>query len=224
MIEYEVFKRRSILFDRLETFGFLRINDCFVIERVIYDGMLCRVKVTPSGEVIGKVYDTDLGEEYVNYRNESAEGAFVVGVRSAFEAFLKEIAEACSVEKLYIGAQANRINARIGAEYGVSPEFMWAKFPNFGVYRNPSSRKWFAIIMNIAKNKLIPDAEGEAEVMNLKLDALVPLYLGSGVYPCYHMNQKSWVSVLLDDAVSDDRIAEMIRISFENTVKSEKKK
>ena len=222
MIEREIFKRREILFDKLESFGFIRQNDDYFIERSLSPEMLCRVWITPLGEVIGKVYDAELCEEYVNYRNESAQGAFVVGVRQAFIAFLTEIATSCTALKVYIGEQANRVNALIAERYGVLPEFMWAKFPHFGVYRNADSRKWFSIIMNINKGKVVPGAEGEAEVMNLKLDDRAPDYLGEGVYPSYHMNHKSWVSVLLDDTLSDDRILEMIDISFRNSVKKRK--
>jgi len=221
MIEQEIFKRRTILFDKLESFGFLRENDVFTIERSIYGGMLCRVCISPLGEVVAKVFDPEIGEEYVNHRNDTAEGAFVVGVRNSVVGFLSEIAFACTESKIYIGDQANRINTHILARYAVSPEFLWAKFPHFGVYRNAESRKWFAIIMNIGKGKVLPGAEGEAEVMNLKLDDRVRDYLGEGVYPSYHMNHKSWVSVLLDGTLPDARIEEMIEISF---CHSEKKK
>ena len=222
MIEQEVFKRRTILFNKLESFGFLRENEDYILERHLCDGMLCRVCISSQGEVIGKVYDAELDEEYVNHRNDAATGAFVFGVRRAFEDFLREIAAACSVEKVYVGDQANRVNECIFTQYGVSPEFMWSKFPHFGVYRNADSRKWFAIIMNIDKGKVVHGASGEVEVMNLKLDDRAPDYLGEGVYPSYHMNHKSWVSVLLDDTLSDSRIVEMVEISFQNSVKKKK--
>ncbi|MBO4472857.1 MAG: MmcQ/YjbR family DNA-binding protein [Clostridia bacterium] len=222
MIEREIFERRTILFDRLESFGFIREKDDYIIERPIYVGMRCRVRVSPLGEVSAKVYDEELDEEYVNYRNETASGAYVIGIRRALVSFLTSIAEACSLERTYIGAQANRINAFIHDVYGVSPEFMWEKFPHFGVYRNADSRKWFAIVMNIRKAKVVPGAEGDAEVMNLKLDDRAADYLGEGVYPSYHMNHKSWVSVLLDDTLSDARIAEMIEISYQSSVKKKR--
>ena len=221
MIENEVFKRRSIQFEKLEKFGFIRTNDGYLIERDIYGEMRCSVLITTMGEVVGKVFDKELGE-YVLHRNEAATGAFVVGVRTSFEEFLREIARGVSAEKVYIGDQANRINALISERYDVSPEFMWEKFPHFGVYRNASSRKWFAIVMNIRKAKVVPGAEGDAEVMNLKLDDRAADYLGEGVYPSYHMNHKSWVSVLLDDTLSDARIAEMIEISYQSSVKKKR--
>lgn len=223
MIEQEVFKRRTLNFDALIPFGFVHEKGGYVIERMIYEGMLCRVTVNDDGEVRGKVFDVDLGEEYVNHRNESATGAYVVGVRAAFESFLREIADACCEKKRYIGAQADRIDRIIFETFGVSPEFLWAKFPHFGVYRDPATRKWFAIIMNVDKGKVVPGASGEVEVMNLKLDDRASSYLGEGVYPSYHMDRKNWVSVLLDDTAPDARIVEMLRISYENSDKKKKK-
>ena len=88
MLEREVFKRRTILFDKLEKFGFIRKNDCFVFEQKIYEGMIAKVTIFLNGEVCGEVYDEDFKEPYVNYRVESATGAFVVGVRNAYLALL----------------------------------------------------------------------------------------------------------------------------------------
>ena len=38
-------------------------------------------------------------------------------------------------------------------EYGVEPEYLWARFPDFAVLRRKDSKKWFGIIMNVNKNK-----------------------------------------------------------------------
>ena len=220
MLETEVFKRRTILFDKLEKFGFIRKNGCFFYERKIYEGMIAKVTISVSGEVSGEVYDEDFKEPYVNYRIEDASGAFVVGVRNAYLALLNEIAEAATQEKLYMGGQTNRIHAFIGEKYDVKPEFMWKKFPHFGVYRNAVTKKWFAIIMDIGRGKVFPGEEGEIEVMNLKLDDKAEDYVKQGAaHPSYHMNHKSWVTVVFDDGVPDRTIKEMIEISFQNSFK-----
>ena len=38
-----------------------------------------------------------------------------------------------------------------------------------------------------------------------------------GFYPAYHMNKKSWVSIILNDTVPDGDIQSLIRNSYENT-------
>ena len=78
--------------------------------------------------------------------------------------------------------------------------------------------------MNIRKSKVVAGGEGSVEVMNLKLDERAPEYLGEGVYPSYHMNHKSWVSVLLDDTLPDDLVKEMIDISYQCSCRGAKRK
>ena len=223
MIEEEIFKRKKIRYDLLEKCGFIRTKGGYLCERKIYPGMIARVSITSDGVVTGCVFDEDFGEPYVNHRLEGAEGAFVVGVRSAYEVLLREIAAAVTEDKRYLYDQTERVDGEISQRYGVSPEFLWEKFPGFGVYRHAENRKWFAIIMNIAKGKLFPDATGEVEAINLKLDRRAEEYLRQGALPAYHMNHKSWVTVPLDDSLPDDLIYEMIDISYENTLGKGKK-
>ena len=224
MIERETFARKIILFHKLEDFGFIRTNGEYVLEKKIFDGMIARISVDSLGNVSGEVFDEDFGEPYVNFRNQAAEGAFVVGVRNAYNALLSEIAECCTEKKVYVGDQPNAINRLIFERYGVRPEFLWKRFPYFGVYRNETSRKWFAIIMNVGRDKVVKGESGEVEVMNLKLDDCAKEYLQKGVYPSYHMNHKSWVTVLLDGALPDAIIAEMLSISYKNSFKTGKRK
>ena len=100
--------------------------------------------------------------------------------------------------------------------YQVEPEFLWEKFPNYGVFRNERSEKWFGIIVNIDKSKIIPKEKGEIEVLNVKLDDEVPTYLKQkGIYPAYHLSKKSWASIILDDTLSDTEIMQLMNISYE---------
>ena len=36
-----------------------------------------------------------------------------------------------------------------------------------------------------------------------------------GYYPAFHMNKKCWVSIILEDALSDEEIQNRIRFGFE---------
>lgn len=74
--------------------------------------------------------------------------------------------------------------------------------------------------MNIDKSKLIPEKTGEIEILNVKLDEKVPIYLEQkGIYPSYHLSKKSWVSIILDDTLTDEKIMQLIDISYENSDK-----
>ena len=223
-MEKEAFLRRRIAFDRLESFGFRYVDEVYRYERLILPDMLAIVTIRKDGEVSGKVYDADSHEEYVNYRIEGVQGAYIIGVKNAYEALLSEIAESVSDPLCYASAQANRIDDHIREKYGAEPEFLWKKFPHFGVYRNALSRKWFAIIMNISKSKVVSGASGEADVMNLKVDDRSDEFIEKGAYPSYHMNPKSWITVILDGSLSDELVEEMIAISYDHSVKDKQRK
>ena len=78
--------------------------------------------------------------------------------------------------------------------------------------------------MNIGRGKVVSGETGEVEVMNLKLDERADHYIAKGTYPSYHMNHKSWVTVILDGTLPDSLIEEMIEISYANSVAISKKR
>ena len=100
------------------------------------------------------------------------------------------------------------------------------KYPNYCVFRHPLSRKWFAIVMDVERRKLGLKGTGVLDVVNLKCD---PLLIGSlrkenGVFPAYHMSKSNWVSVSLNDCVSDEQVRFLLSMSYEAASPSKKMK
>lgn len=58
-------------------------------------------------------------------------------------------------------------------------------------------------------------------ILNLKIrqEDRKKLWAESGIYPAFHMNQKTWISIRLDDTLPDERIMELIGQSFQFTSK-----
>ncbi len=54
-------------------------------------------------------------------------------------------------------------------------------------------------------------------VMNLKIDPSMAetLQKEKGIYPAYHMSAKTWISIPLDDTLSDERVMELIAASHD---------
>ena len=115
-------------------------------------------------------------------------------------------------------SQRERIVQYIQDRYGAEPERLWARYPNYMVFRQPASRKWFAIIMDVARKSLDLEGEGTADVMDLKCgQALVGSLLAQdGFRPAYHMSKSSWISVLLDETVPDEQIYPLIKLSYDS--------
>ncbi len=74
--------------------------------------------------------------------------------------------------------------------------------------------------MNINKNKIIGNDNKEIEVINLMLHDKTNFYLNNkNIFPAYHMNKKNWVSIILDESLSNDEIINLVDISFNNSNK-----
>ena len=116
----------------------------------------------------------------------------------------------------------NRLELKqyIAETYGIEPDCPWSKNPNFEVYRHSNNKKWFALIMDIPRNRIGLHGTDIIDVVNLKCD---PLLLGSvrtesGIFPAYHMNKENWVTVALDGSASDEIIKMLLDVSYELTV------
>ena len=115
----------------------------------------------------------------------------------------------------------------IADEFDVAPDFPFddKKYKPYGVFRHKDSGKWFGLIMNLSRKSIVPSASDKdvVDVINLKRDfSLVEPY-PAGVYPAYHMNHKLWISVTLDDTLTDDVVFSLVSASFTATDRAAKR-
>ncbi len=104
----------------------------------------------------------------------------------------------------------------IAEQYGVEGEHPWMKYPSYTVFRHYGSQKWFALVMDIPRNKLGLAGSEDIDVLNVKCD---PILIGSlrgekGFYPAYHMSKTTWISISLDGSVEDEKIKWLLDMSF----------
>ncbi len=220
-IEEEIFKKRVIQFDLLLVYGFKKMKEKYIFSKnILHDSFRIDIIISSDSLVKGKIYDLTFNEEYINYRIESQQGEFVNRIRDEFKMILVDIRDYCSVANYFISDQANRITQCIIEKYHDMPEFSWDKYPGYGVFKNPSKGKWYAIIMNVNRSK-IGEGDLEVEILNVKLnpDKINYLLTKKGFYQAYHMNKKNWISILLDDTVGDDEVINYIEESYGYTIK-----
>lgn len=219
-IEEEIFKKSKPNFANLISYGFKKVNEKYIfIKKILSSSFEIRISITKTGEVTGKVFETDLDDEYLAYRIENNYGKFSSKIRICFEETLEDIKKQCFIEENFIYPQSNRISAIIKEKYQIEPEFLWKDDNKNAVFRNPNNKKWIGIIMNINKNKLTTE-DKDIEAINVKLDdAKIPeLIEQEGIYKAYHMNKKYWVTISLDDTLSDEEIMHYIEESYSYTV------
>lgn len=214
-IEEDVFKKAKIDLNKLIPYGFKKEGNNYILERNITDDFKAIITINKNNKLTGKIYDNSLEDEYLNFRVLEQNGEFVNNIRNSYKNLLIDIKSNCFYENEFIFDQSNRIANYILKKYNVNVEHLWDSAPNYGVFRNSKSNKWFGIIMNVDKNKIVKGDSIEVEILNVKLDDKVNLYLSKkGIYESYHMSKKNWISIILDDTLSDEEIIEMINISY----------
>ena len=214
-IESDIIENSNLIEKNLLPFGFSKGKNGYTYSKLFMnDSFRADIFIDRTGLVFGKVFEIELGEEYTNFRIEHATGKFINLVRDEYVQIIKDIADNCYQKQYFLFAQSNRIANYVYNIYKVMPEFLWEKTPNCGVFRNSTNGKWFGIIMNVDKSKIIPQNSGLVDVLNVKLDdEVLSLSNTPGIYPAYHMNKEKWVSIILDDTLSDEKIMDYISIS-----------
>ncbi len=119
----------------------------------------------------------------------------------------------------FICPQTKRIMVQVQEKYGNQLEYLWEKSPDTAVLRHEGNQKWYAVLMKISWDKLEKGREGQVEAVNLKHDQVADLLSKKGIYPAFHMNKRYWISVALDDTLSDEEVLELIEKSWNLTSK-----
>lgn len=214
-IEEELFKKYRVDFNILIDYGFSLKDDLYYLSKFIFDGDFeVRISISQDGILNAKIYDTSFGEEYLNHNISSMNGEFVNQIRQEYEDILIDIRNNCFNKLPFVFDQTNRIVKMIEKQYQDVPEFVFKDDDNDGIFRNQNSNKWYGIIMKINGEKIGLDNR-EIEVINVKLkqDLILDLLLEKGYYKAYHMNKKYWISIVLDDTLTDQEIMNCIEMS-----------
>lgn len=100
--------------------------------------------------------------------------------------------------------------------YGANGEYLFARYPNFQVFRHNGKKKWFAVLMDIPQKNLGLSGEGEISVVNLKCDTRLigSFRMEPGIFPGWHMHKAHWLTVALDGTVEVEKIKFLVDMSY----------
>ena len=101
-------------------------------------------------------------------------------------------------------------------QYGTLPEYLWSKLPDSAVLRHKNG-KWYAIIMVVEKKILGLEEDGNIDILDVKCDPdLVGMIIQThGFLPGYHMNKRHWITILLDESVSEAKTLDFLDMSYD---------
>ena len=110
------------------------------------------------------------------------------------------------------------LEAYLTDNYGAKGEYLFARYPNFQVFRH-GEKKWFAVLMDIPREKLGLSGGDLISVVNLKCDSRLigSFRMEPGIFPGWHMNKAHWLTVALDGTAEEDKIKFLLDMSYELT-------
>ena len=216
---FEIFKAYQFNSKKAKEYGFVENQGVWIYNSTILQGDFLMMLTVKDGDLNFQVYDQETGDLYPQVHMESMRGTFVGSVREACLGILYQIRKACFEVQDFIFPQTKRIMTQVQEKYGNQLEYLWEKSPDTAVLRHEGNKKWYAVLMKISWDKLEKGREGQVEAVNLKHDQVADLLSHKGIYPAFHMNKRYWISVALDDTLSDEEVLELIERSWNLTIK-----
>ena len=211
---FEIFKAYQFNSKKAKEYGFLEKQGVWTYSSTILQGdFLMKITVEDS-DLTFQVFDQETGELYPQVHMESMRGTFVGTVREACLEVLYSIRKACFEVQEFLCPQTKRIMALVQEKYGNQLEYLWEKSPDTAVLRHEDNQKWYAILMRIPWDRLDKGREGLVEAVNLKHDQVADLLSQMGIFPAFHMNKRYWISLPLDDTLTDEKVLGLFERSW----------
>ena len=118
------------------------------------------------------------------------------------------------------------LEAYILNHYSTEPDYPWADTPRAAVFSHANNRKWFALMMEVPRDKLGLAGAEKLDIVNFKCDPILIASLRGepGIFPAYHMNKSSWITAALDGSVSTETIELLLDVSYELTMPKTRRK
>ena len=97
--------------------------------------------------------------------------------------------------------------------YSTAPDYPWADTPRAAVFRHAGNRKWFALVMDVPRDKLGLARTEKLDIVNFKCNPILIASLRGepGIF------RRSWITAALDGSVSAETIELLLDVSYELT-------
>lgn len=104
-------------------------------------------------------------------------------------------------------------------KFDAKADYPFEKYPHYAVLRHPDGKKWFGLIMNVSRDRLGLEGDGEVEIIDVKCHPakVDDLKRSPGFRPAYHMSKEHWLTAVLDGSVSSEEVFALLDESYELT-------
>ena len=211
---FEIFKSYQFNKEKARDYGFVENGEVWTYSCQILQGDFIMTVSITIDNVSFQVFDKETGDLYPQVHMESMRGSFVGSVREACLEILYQIRKVCFDVQDFICPQTKRIMTKVQEKYGNQLEYLWEKSPDTAVLRHEGNQKWYAVLMRIPWDRLDKGRDGLVEAVNLKHDQVADLLSQMGIFPAFHMNKRYWISIPLDDTLTDKKVLELFERSW----------
>lgn len=201
------YDNKNINYDKLVSYGFILEGNNYIYNKKIHNDEFNVIISVINDIITSKVIEVDSNEEYILV-DTSSTGSFVLELNKEYEEVINDIFNKC-LDKYDL---SDEVIFYIRSKYGDELEYLWEKFPSYAVVRNKKNKKWYALIAEIEKNKLVGESKELVWVLNLRCDR--DIVDNVNIFPGYHMNKKSWISINLCGNIDIEEVYNLIDRSY----------
>ena len=205
--------------NKLLKYGFIKEKDSYKYSKLILDNEFKIEVEYKDSNMTSKLIEVEFNDEYMQ-ADSNVTGEYANTIKNAYEEELNNIKDKCFIKQAFKEKQTNEIIKYLKEKYNSEPEFLWEKYDDAAAIRNSKNNKWFGIFMEVNKTKLGMNEDQIVEIIDVsyyknRVDEVID---NKGIFPGYHMNKKSWITILLDRTVSTEEIQRLIDISYEISI------
>lgn len=211
------FKNKTPNFKKLISYGFVKNKDFYIFSQSIIDGEFkVIIKIYDNLNIKIETIESSTGEIYTLHLLEGVTGSFISKIKEEYNNILNNIAENCFEPDIFKSSTTKMLINYIENKYSNQPEYLWEKFPENAIFRRKDNRKWYAAILTVKRNRLGFDSDEVVEIVDLRAskEDVPNLIKKDNIYPGWHMNKKSWITIILDGSMDFNEICNFVDISF----------
>lgn len=209
-------KNKKIELSKLLEYGFFKENEQYIFKEKICNNQFEVIVWFENNEIYSKVIDIENDDEYVLVDVQNSTGEFVGNVRKEYENILNNIITNCTIDDVFKSNQSKEIIEYVKNKYDDELEFLWKKFDDNAVWRNKVNNKWYGALLKVSKRKIEIDSDEIIEIIDLRYqkESIKDLIDNEVIFPGYHMNKSSWITIKLDNSMDTNKIIELIDNSY----------
>ena len=215
----DIFDNKKPDYKKLIKYGFKKKGQIYSYKTEIFKDQFELAVEVEGKDVTTKLYDVATGDLYTLHLLEGVEGTFIGKIRGEYETVLNDISQKCFVTDVFEFKQSLQILDYTMEKYGTAPEYLWEKFPRNAVCRRKDNKKWYLAILSVKGSKIGLESDDIVELIDLRvnkdeIEELLNTKNNLPLYPAYHMNKKSWITIILNNQMKIDKIFEFIDKSY----------